>query len=83
MKAELAMSCPEEFGFLPDCDCPYEHWHLPEYGACLDVHFEPDNSVHVLILGDETFEAQTTFQGIPDMIQARAKAFAWAETKLQ
>lgn len=83
MKTHLAMECAEEFGIKPDCDCPHEHWHLVDFGACLDIHFEPDNSVRILLLGSEEFEAETTLTNIPTIAGARGPAFAWAETKLQ
>lgn len=61
----------------PDCDCPFEHWHIGQINACLDVHFEDDGSVHcILDVGD--WDTEVTFDGIADMQTARIAAFAWA-----
>lgn len=62
---------------IPDCDCPFEHWHIGTNNACLDVHFEEDGSVHcILDVGD--WDAETTMTGKADMDAARTAAFAWA-----
>jgi hypothetical protein len=75
MKAVLDMECPVEFGTVPDCDCAYEHWHIG-VGHCLDIHFEPDGSIHVL-LGGGDFENETVLHG-PSLDAVRDEAFAWA-----
>lgn len=77
MKRELAMECPVEFGTVPDCDCPYEHWHIGHAGCCLDIHLEEDGSVHVILeTGD--WDRETSFLGLSSLDEARERAFVWA-----
>jgi len=77
MRRVLAMECPPFFGTMPDCDCPWEHWHIGNAGCCLDVHFEEDRSVHVILQAGD-LEHETTLHGVPDLGRARELAFAWA-----
>ncbi len=77
MHAELDMKCPADFGTLPDCDCPFQHWHIGGALTCLDVHFEEDASVHLrLYTGD--YEAETILMGMSSLEQALPFAFRWA-----
>lgn len=80
MKAELDMQCPQEFGTMPECDCPFEHWHIN--GVCLDIHFEDDGSCHVLIDSGEA-DDEMTLEGMASLDEARPLAFAWAERFFQ
>lgn len=82
MFIEADMACATGFGLLPDCDCPHEHWHVGQGRCCLDIHFESDGSCHVLLLGDESFEDDTTFTGLGSIDEARPLALAWAAPKI-
>lgn len=74
--AVFAPQCPKEFGTAPDCDCPWEHWHVGTSGMCLDVHIENDGSAHITLdWGDDGRELQIV--GKLDLAQARHIAFAW------
>lgn len=75
--AELCNECAEDFGTLPDCRCPFEHWHWG--GWCIDVHFEDDGSVHARVEHPDCGEWDTHYVGIDDMDGARSFAAAWAE----
>lgn len=68
--------CNVEFGTVPDCDCPHEHWHIG--GVCLDVHIEEDGSGHS-ILGNDDW--QLGVKGVESIDEMRAIAFAWASQK--
>jgi hypothetical protein len=58
----------------PECDCPLIHLHVD--GVCLEVHYEPDGSVHVLSdAGD--WQDETTLLGCRDLADARDLALAW------
>ncbi len=59
----------------PDCDCPHEHWHVLHH--CLDIHFEPDGSAHVLLIGEDEWDFFVNPGATMD--QARSAAFSWAE----
>lgn len=76
MRATLAMSCPVEFGTMPDCDCPFEHWHIGRAGTCLDVHLEEDGTAHFFLdTGDSDAEIEMPAMTLE---QARTEAFRWA-----
>jgi hypothetical protein len=61
----------------PECDCPMRHMHVD--GVCLEVHYEPDGSVHVLAdAGDWQDE---TSLAAPDLDDACQQALAWFELK--
>lgn len=68
--------CNVEFGTVPDCDCPHEHWHF--CGVCLDVHIEEDGSGHS-ILGNDDWQLEV--RGVANLDEMRAIAFAWAKQK--
>lgn len=70
---ERADECNVEFGTVPDCDCPHEHWHVN--GDCLDVHVEEDGSGHAIIGNDD---CQLEVRGISGLDEMRAIAFTWA-----
>lgn len=71
----LDNSCAVAFGTVPDCPCPWEHWHLN--GCCLDVHFEEDKSLHLhLDAGD--WEQEARIEDVKDMDEARELAIEWA-----
>lgn len=79
MKTVPAVLCDP--AVAPDCDCPFEHWHVGEAPTCLDIHFEEDGSVHARIdAGD--WEAEVFFKDVHAMEQARVLAFEWAASKL-
>lgn len=66
---------------IPDCACPFEHWHVGPTNICLDIHFEEDGSVHFLMdAGD--WDNEHTAHGLQNMDEAREAAFAWAEKLL-
>lgn len=74
--AVLDMRCAEQSGYVAECACPHEHWHVGRAGCCLDVHFEDDGLVRVLLdAGD--FDDEVEFSDLADMEAARAAAFAW------
>lgn len=82
LKPVLAMDCPIEFRTMPDCACPYEHWHLMSLaGSCLDVHLEEDGSAHFRFDGDG-IEVELTVDGCTDLGEARQRAFAWVCTEV-
>lgn len=81
MKRELSMDCPVEFGTIPDCDCPYEHWHVGISNTCLDIHFEDDGSVHVTLDASD-WEAETIFHGATCLADIREYAFSWAAQQI-
>jgi len=81
MRRELDMQCPIDFGTTPDCDCPYEHWHVGQAGTCLDIHFEADGSVHVTLDSGE-WDAETTIHGAASLDDVRDDAFVWAASKI-
>ncbi len=57
----------------PECACPYVHLHVD--GCCLEAHYEPDGSVHVLAdAGD--WNDETTIQAT-DLDDARRQALEW------
>lgn len=68
--------CNVEFGTVPDCDCPHEHWHIG--GVCLDVHIEDDGSGHS-ILGNDDWQLEV--KGVESIDEMRAIAFAWSSQK--
>lgn len=77
MDRRLDMDCPVENSTLPDCDCPYEHWHVGIGGCCLDIHVEENGDLHVTLNAGD-WDADTTFRGVTTIEQARPLAFAWA-----
>jgi hypothetical protein len=81
MKITLEMQCAMDFGLVPECGCPHEHWHIDN--CCLDIHFEPDGQCHVLLYAEEDEEAETHFEGVTSIDQARPLAMAWALDALQ
>lgn len=68
--------CNVEFGTVPDCDCPHEHWHVG--GICLDVHIEEDRTGHA-ILGNDDWQLEVS--GVENLDEMRAIAFAWTSQK--
>jgi hypothetical protein len=71
--------CNVEFGTVPDCDCPHEHWHVN--GVCLDVHIEEDGTGHIILtLEDDPIELQIS--GVANIDEARAIGWAWAAKRL-
>jgi hypothetical protein len=57
----------------PECDCPHAHLHVD--GICVDVHYEPDGSVHVAVdSGDWDDETTLTATSLED---AKQQALAW------
>ena len=83
MHAELNMACAEQFGMLPDCNCPHEHWHIGQARFCLDLHFEDDGSCHVLLMDDDGEDIETDFTGHASIDTVRPLALAWASLKVQ
>jgi hypothetical protein len=71
--------CNIEFGTVPDCNCPHEHWHVN--GVCLDVHIEEDRSGHI-ILTVEDDPIELSVGGLKDFAELRGIAFAWATCRL-
>jgi hypothetical protein len=58
----------------PECDCPVRHLHVD--GVCLEVHYEPDGSVHALCdAGD--WQDETTLVGVADLDDASARTLLW------
>jgi hypothetical protein len=58
----------------PECDCPMAHLHVD--GVCLEVHYEPDGSVHALSdAGD--WQDETTLHDCRDLDEAKERALAW------
>ena len=75
LRLVLANDCAAYFGTVPDCLCPYEHWHIN--GVCLDVHVEEDGSLHMhLDAGD--WEQDARIEDVKDMDEARELAIEWA-----
>lgn len=78
MQAVLDMQCAADFGLLPECACPYQHWHIGQSGCCLDIHFEADGSCHAILFTGDGDEDETLFHGLSSIEQARPLAMAWA-----
>tara|TARA_R110000787_G_scaffold3148_4_gene12650 strand:- start:40545 stop:40826 length:282 start_codon:yes stop_codon:yes gene_type:complete len=76
---EIDMTCLFAEEFRPECGCPQEHWHVHD-GYCLDIHFEPDGTAHAVLLVEED-DFETDIEAA-DMDEARAKAFAWVDTRM-
>lgn len=74
---ELDMKCPEDMKTMPECNCPFEHWHVDR--LCFDIHFEENGEVHLLVMGED-WESDTMLQNIPDLEAARPLAFTWLST---
>lgn len=80
-RATLDMQCPVEFGTMPDCKCPHEHWHIGPAGACVDIHVEDEGYTHVMLdMGDLGHEVH--LHGVSTLEAAKPIAFLWASTVL-
>jgi hypothetical protein len=73
---EMALDedCAKDFAPDPPCDCNRVHYHIN--GSCVEIHGEPDGSVHVLCY-DGTHENDTTLIGVKDWWTARQLALQW------
>lgn len=81
VQTDLDMQCPVEFKTVPDCDCPFEHWHVGRAGCCLDVHVEEEGYTHaILSTGDDEFEK--VFHGADTLDKGRPLAMSWAATMI-
>lgn len=74
---DVALICPTSMRTLPDCDCPFEHWHVGHGGVCLDVHLEEDGTTHAILdAGD--WQEEVTGRGHSSIEEAREWALQWA-----
>lgn len=77
MRTVLDLKCPVDYGTVPDCACPYEHWHIGIAGCCLDIHVEEEGYTHIILnTGDDEFEH--TLPDVACLEAARPLAMAWA-----
>jgi hypothetical protein len=78
MIEEMALNevCAADYAPNPPCDCPRVHYHVNR--CCLEVHYEPDGTVHA-ILDDGANTEETSFSDRPDWWAARQAALLWAQ----